>query len=66
MLEKVKEFMWQDWTMTEKVLLIADLLLAGILIGWITAPFRGGWFNNNVLGSNNEGYYDDSEEEDEE
>ena len=48
MLEKVKEFLHQDWTMTEKTLLIADLLLAGVLIGWLTAPFKGGLFSNNV------------------
>ena len=66
MLEKIKEFLHQDWTMTEKTLLIADLLLAGVLIGWLTAPFKGGLFSNNVLGSNNENYYDEDEFEDEE
>ena len=65
-LEKIKEFLHQDWTMTEKTLLIADLLLAGVLIGWLTAPFKGGLFSNNVLGSNNENYYDEDEFEDEE
>ena len=66
MLEKVKEFLHQDWTMTEKTLLIADLLLAGVLIGWLTAPFKGELFSNNVLGSNNENYYDEDEFENEE
>ena len=66
MLEKVKEFLHQDWTMTEKILLIADLLLAGVLIGWLTAPFKGGLFSNNVFGSNNENFYDEADLEDEE
>ena len=66
MLEKVKEFLHQDWTITEKVLLIADLLLAGVLIGWLTAPFKGGLFSNNVFGSNNENFYDEDDFEDEE
>lgn len=66
MLEKVKKFLHQDWTITEKVLLIADLLLAGVLIGWLTAPFKGGLFSNNVFGSNNENFYDETDLEDEE
>ncbi len=66
MLEKIKEFLHQDWTMTEKVLLITDLLLTGVLIGWLTAPFKGGLFSNNVFGSNNENFYDETDLEDEE
>ena len=66
MLEKIKEFLHQDWTMTEKVLLITDLLLTGVLIGWLTDPFKGGLFSNNVLGSNNENFYDEDDFEDEE
>ena len=66
MLEKVKEFLHQEWSMTEKILLIADMFLAGVLIGWLTAPFKGGLFSNNVLGSNNENFYDEDDFEDEE
>lgn len=29
-----------DWTPAEKGLLAADLLLAGILIGWLTSPLK--------------------------
>ena len=44
----IKKFWFSDWTLTEKCLLAADLLLAGVLIGWMTSPFKGGFFSNNT------------------
>ncbi|MDO4297099.1 MAG: hypothetical protein Q4C59_01320 [Lachnospiraceae bacterium] len=43
MKEKVKEFFLGDWTLTEKILLVADVLLFGVLLGWLTSPFKSGW-----------------------
>ncbi len=50
--KNLKEFACANWTMPEKTLLVADVLLVGILIGWLTSPFRRktGWFCNNVFG----------------
>lgn len=51
MKSKLKEFFLSDWTVTEKCLLLADILLAGVLVGWLTAPLRrgGGFFSNNTI-----------------
>lgn len=66
-MEKVKEFLLRNWTMPEKALLLADVLLAGVLVGWLTSPFKGGFFSNNQINSNNEGdVWDDTEEWEEE
>ncbi|MCI6006334.1 MAG: hypothetical protein SOY73_04920 [Blautia sp.] len=42
MKERVKEFFLSDWTITEKCLLAADILLTGILLGWLTSPLKKG------------------------
>lgn len=42
MKEKVKEFFLSNWTLSEKCLLIADILLLGVLIGWLTSTIRKG------------------------
>ena len=41
MKEKLKAFFESDWTPVEKILLLADILLFGILLGWLTSPFKG-------------------------
>lgn len=53
-MNKIKEFMTSDWTLTEKVLLLTDVLLAGVLIGFLVSPIRNGigLFSNNLLGTN--------------
>lgn len=62
MKEKLKLFFLSDWTFTEKCLLLADVLLAGILFGWLTSPFKhGGFFSNNTI----EVIPDDESEEEE-
>lgn len=38
--EKIIYFWKSDWTWTEKTLLLADALLFGLLLGWLTSPFR--------------------------
>lgn len=43
MKEKMKMFLQSDWTPAEKALLLADVLLFGILLGWLTSPFKGGF-----------------------
>lgn len=66
-MEKVKEFLLRNWTMPEKVLLLTDVLLAGVLVGWLTSPLKGGFFSNNLIHSNNEGdIWEDTEEWEEE
>lgn len=60
-MNKIKEFMTSDWTLTEKVLLLADVLLAGVLIGFLLSPVRNGigLFSNNLLGTNFSNNHDD-------
>lgn len=66
-MEKIKEFFHQDWTLAEKILLTADLLLAGVLIGWLTSPLKGlRVFSNNTINSDNCGCLGDIEEEEKE
>lgn len=50
MKEKLKMYFLSNWTPTEKGLLIADVLLLGVLIGWITSPLKNGFgfFSNNT------------------
>lgn len=59
--ESMKKFFLAEWSLPEKVILMLDLLLAGVLIGWLTSPFRHGihLFScntvGNTTGSNNRG-----------
>ncbi|MDO4320946.1 MAG: hypothetical protein Q4C61_00330 [Lachnospiraceae bacterium] len=64
--DKLKTFFLTNWTMSEKCLLLADVLLFGILIGWLTSPFRSGFnfFSNNFRNFKN--YQDDEDEREEE
>ena len=50
MKDKLKTYFLSSWTPTEKDLLIADVLLLGVLIGWITSPLKNGFgfFSNNT------------------
>ena len=41
MKEKLTAFFESDWTPAEKILLLADILLFGILLVWLTSPFKG-------------------------
>lgn len=38
MKEKLKALALASWTPSEKILLVADVFLAGILVGWLTSP----------------------------
>ena len=51
MKETWKAFFQKDWSMPEKVLLLTDVLLAGVLIGWLTSPLKNGIFSNNKVTS---------------
>ena len=65
-MEKIKEFFHQDWTLTEKILLTADVLLAGVLIGWLTSPLKDlKFFSNNTINSDNCDCFGNIEEEEE-
>lgn len=66
MKEKIKTYFLSSWTPTEKGLLIADVLLLGVLIGWITSPLKNGlgFFSNNTWDIKTN-YADDQEEEEE-
>ena len=52
MKEKLKAFAFAAWSPQEKILLAVDLVLAGVLIGWLTSPLKGGirWFCDNSFG----------------
>ncbi len=65
MLEKIKAFAERTWTMEEKILLLVDVLLTGVLLGWLTSPFKGGFFSNNIIGSQNDELYAEEELEEE-
>ena len=43
MKESLKKFILSNWLLSEKVLLVSDVLLLGILLGWVTSPFRSKW-----------------------
>lgn len=49
MKERVKEFFLSNWSASEKCLLLTDVLLFGILVGWLTSPLKNGarLFSNN-------------------
>ena len=53
MKDTIKNLFSRNWTKTEKCLFAADVLLLGVLIGWITSPLkadRKGWiFKNYTL-----------------
>lgn len=60
MKEKLKLFWEMNWSSSEKALLLTDVLLAGILLGWLTSPLRskhifcGNRFGNAVQGTDAE------------
>ncbi|MCD7736366.1 MAG: hypothetical protein LUI07_05315 [Lachnospiraceae bacterium] len=64
MKEKVRKLFLSAWSPTEKGLLLADVLLFGILLGWLTSPLKSGirLFSNNSWDIGN-CYADDEEEE---
>lgn len=45
----LKTVFLSDWTPMEKILLLLDVLLFGILLGWLTSPLKNGlsFFSNN-------------------
>ncbi|MGI6017500.1 MAG: hypothetical protein ACOX8M_01620 [Marvinbryantia sp.] len=51
MKEMWKAFFQKDWSLPEKILLLTDVLLAGVLIGWLTSPLKSGIFSNNKVTS---------------
>ena len=59
MKEKLKAFAFAAWSPQEKI------LLAGVLIGWLTSPLKGGirWFCDNSFGGK---FYEAAEAEEEE
>jgi hypothetical protein len=67
MKESLKRFLLSNWTLSEKGLLLTDLLLLGVLIGWITSPLKHGFgfFSNNSWDIKTN-YADESEKEEEE
>ena len=68
----LRKYFLSNWSLSEKILLILDVCLFGVLIGWLTSPFRGdrSFLSNNELrfGTHEnsfEDFYDDDEEDDE-
>ncbi|MCC8065982.1 MAG: hypothetical protein LIO94_02600 [Clostridiales bacterium] len=72
MKEKLKLLFLSEWSPSEKGLLLVDVLLSGILIGWLTSPLKGGitLFSHNGCGNSSDEYitndYDCDEEDEEE
>ncbi len=70
MKETLKKLFFSDWSSLEKVLLLADVLLFGVLIGWLSAPRRGGFslLSGNSLGikTDSDNSEEDEQEEEEE
>ncbi len=66
MKETLKNLFLSDWSSLEKILLLADVLLFGVLLGWLTAPRRGGFslLSGNSLGAQTDS--DDTGEDEEE
>lgn len=54
---KLKLFFEKDWSKAEKVLLLVNCILGGIVVGILFSPLKGGI----VIGSNNTGIADDEE-----
>ncbi len=69
MKETLKTLFLSEWSPLEKGLLMADALLFGVVIGWLTAPLRHGFslFSGNTSGSGSnfgsEGEEEDMDEE---
>lgn len=40
MKNSLKRFLLSNWTLGEKGLLLVDVLLFGVLAGWLTSPFK--------------------------
>ena len=40
MKDQLKQVFLRSWSPAEKGLLLADVLLSGVLLGWLTSPFR--------------------------
>ena len=40
MKDQLKKVFLRSWSPAEKGLLLADVLLSGVLLGWLTSPFR--------------------------
>ena len=40
MKDQLKRVFLRSWSPAEKGLLLADVLLSGVLLGWLTSPFR--------------------------
>ena len=65
MKEKLKTFFLNNWSFSEKCLLIADVFLLGVLIGWLTSPLKNGigFFSNNTWDINSTIKEEEKEEE---
>lgn len=63
MKDKLKLFFLSDWTFTEKCLLLADVLLVGILLGWLTSPFRKCFWGGSPIESEADFDYEEEEME---
>lgn len=66
MREKWKTLFLSAWSPAEKGLLLVDVLLFGILLGWLTSPLKGGFtfFSNNTVDNSCDGHNADGSEDD--
>ena len=68
MKEKLKAIFLSDWTTSEKCLLLADVLLLGVLLGWLTSPLKNGFriLSGNTWDFSHNDYWEEEEMEEEE
>lgn len=55
------KFFRSDWSMKDKSMVVAIALMAGIIVGFLVSPVKGGVFSNNKFGCGNTA--DDFEDE---
>lgn len=68
MKDKLKTLFLSNWTISEKCLLLADVLLLGVLLGWLTSPLRNGFrlFSGNTWDFSHNDYFEEDFDEFEE
>lgn len=64
--KNVMKFLDSDWDMKDKSMVIAIVMMAGIIIGFLISPIKGGLVSNNRIGCNNTDIKGIEDEEDDE
>ena len=62
-MERVKMFFSKDWTLTERILLLVNCVLFGMLLGFLWAPIKRGIYCGNHNGDYHICDWDDCDDE---